>query len=288
MKVLVTGASGFIGINMLKKLSQIDSIELIVISRNIAAVKAAVDFKYKVTFIKDSIFSIDFKDLVKYKIDYILHLAWLGIPNYTNFNHIIDNTNINIEFCKNFTKYLDIKKLIVTGSCLEYGLVSGIISESACTNPTTHYGIAKDFFRSYLFALKEDFDFEVLWLRLFYVYGPFQSPKSLLSQLNAAVENGDKIFNMSHGRQIRDFHRIDYACNEICKLIISDSGIGVFNICSGRPISVKQFVADYCKENEINIEFNFGYYGIPDYEPLEFWGSREKLDEALLKVEKSD
>jgi dTDP-6-deoxy-L-talose 4-dehydrogenase (NAD+) len=60
---------------------------------------------------------------------------------------------------------------------------------------------------------------------------------------------------------------------------------GIINCCSGKPITVEQFVRNYLKKIEKNIKLNLGYYPYPDYEPMEFWGDTAKLN-PILKVYK--
>jgi len=52
---------------------------------------------------------------------------------------------------------------------------------------------------------------------------------------------------------------------------------GVINCCSGVPVTVKQLVQEYLKENNQSIKLNLGYYPYPDYEPMHFWGDNNKL-----------
>ena len=56
---------------------------------------------------------------------------------------------------------------------------------------------------------------------------------------------------------------------------------GVINVCSGKPISVRQQVENWLSENNWQIELNLGFYPYPDYEPMEFWGDRNHLDGLL-------
>jgi dTDP-6-deoxy-L-talose 4-dehydrogenase (NAD+) len=77
------------------------------------------------------------------------------------------------------------------------------------TAPVTPYGLAKDTLRKFLEMLQEVHPFTLQWVRLFYLYGPGQNPKSLLSQLDAAIEQGDPVFRMSGGEQLRDYLPVD-------------------------------------------------------------------------------
>ncbi|MDD3573912.1 MAG: NAD-dependent epimerase/dehydratase family protein [Methanospirillum sp.] len=98
-----------------------------------------------------------------------------------------------------------VRRVLVTGTCFEYGLQNGCLSEEMLTAPVTPYGFAKDVLRKSLVMLQEIHPFTLQWVRLFYLYGPGQNPKSLLSQLDAAIDRGDLVFRMSGGEQLRDY-----------------------------------------------------------------------------------
>jgi dTDP-6-deoxy-L-talose 4-dehydrogenase (NAD+) len=113
------------------------------------------------------------------------------------------------------------------------------------------------------------------------MYGKGQSPNSILSQLEAAIENGDKVFNMSGGEQIRDYLPVEKVAEYIVRISLQDKVSGVINCCSGKPISIRKLVEDYLKEKNKKIELNLGHYPYPDYEPMAFWGDNYKLKQII-------
>ena len=64
-------------------------------------------------------------------------------------------------------------------------------------------------------------------------------------------------------------------------LALQAKDIGVMNICSGEPVSVPKLVEDWIAANGWQNTLNPGHYSYPDYEPMEFWGDRRKLDRFL-------
>jgi dTDP-6-deoxy-L-talose 4-dehydrogenase (NAD+) len=52
-------------------------------------------------------------------------------------------------------------------------------------------------------------------------------------------------------------------------------------VCSGEPISVRKLVEGWIKDNGWSIGLDLGHYPYPDYEPMAFWGDRQKLDRCL-------
>ena len=113
------------------------------------------------------------------------------------------------------------------------------------------------------------------------MYGKGQNPKSLFSQLDKAIEEGQTTFNMSGGEQVRDYLPVEYVAKYIVAIAMQQGVVGVINCCSGKPVKLKDLVIDYLKKNGYDISLNLGYYPYPDYEPMEFWGNNKKLAAIL-------
>jgi dTDP-6-deoxy-L-talose 4-dehydrogenase (NAD+) len=174
-----------------------------------------------------------------------------------------------------------LKNILVAGTCFEYGMRSGPLSEGVETRPTNPYGFAKDSLRRQLEYLKVFVPFNLIWARLFYLYGEGQAENSLFPQLRTAVERRDRAFDMSGGEQLRDYLQISEVAKMIVALVMKQRDVGPINICSGQPISVRKLVEEWIKANGWSISLNLGHYPYPDYEPMAFWGDRRKLDELL-------
>jgi dTDP-6-deoxy-L-talose 4-dehydrogenase (NAD+) len=114
-------------------------------------------------------------------------------------------------------------------------------------------------------------------VRLFYIYGKGQNPNSLFSQLEKALANGDRVFNMSKGEQVRDYLPVEKVAENIVRVARQRATTGIINCCSGNPVTVKAMVEDYLARNQKTISLNLGYYPYPDYEPFRFWGDPSKL-----------
>ena len=115
------------------------------------------------------------------------------------------------------------------------------------------------------------------------MYGDGQSPKSILPQLDKALEKNEDVFNMSGGEQLRDYLPVSEVAENIVKISLQKKVTGIINNCSGKPISIRKFVEDHIKKREKIIKLNLGYYNYPDYVPLAFWGNNKKLKSLLKK-----
>ena len=277
MKILVTGATGFIGTNLISELLKDPNNIIIATSRNITKAKKCNWFT-KVKYIEHDLKN-NVENLYAFfqKPEKVIHLAWEGLENYNNLTHIEDNLFNNYKFIKNLIVN-GLKDILITGTCFEYGMINGCLSEDIQTKPANAYAIAKDTLRKFIIELSKNYDFQYKWVRLFYMYGKGQSKKSLMSLLGQAILNKDNEFNMSAGEQLRDFLHI----NEVVKNInlINKQNIYVdqaINCCSGEPKSVRSLVESYLKQKNYNMQLNLGYFPYPNYEPMAFWGDNAKL-----------
>ncbi|MBA3013160.1 MAG: NAD(P)-dependent oxidoreductase [Proteobacteria bacterium] len=277
MKVAVTGATGFIGKHVLSELAKYP-VEIVAISRQ-ASVDLTPSQRMKVIRFDlenaspDSIKQIGNPDV-------LIHLAWGGLPNYSSMHHFERELPMHYFFLKTMIK-AGLKSLFVAGTCFEYGMQSGPLSESMIPRPNNSYGFAKDTLRRQLEYLKTHMPFSLTWGRLFYLYGHGQSDTSLLPQLRRAVQRGDSIFHMSSGEQLRDYLSVTDAARDIVSLALQSKDIGIVNICSGKPVSVRKQVENWIAENAWKIKLDLGYYPYPDYEPMAFWGDRRKIDSCM-------
>lgn len=270
-RILVTGANGFVGNHVVAELLN-QNYEVIATSRN--PEKAELCKWYpQVSYIPCDL-NVTQKDFFEFfqQPDLLIHLAWEGLPNYKGLFHLERNLLSNYRFLRNMIEQ-GLRHLIVTGTCLEYGMQEGCLTESNETRPITPYGLAKDTLRRFLQALQHEKPFVLQWARLFYMCGPGQNPNSLLPQLDRAIDSGDESFNMSGGEQLRDYLPVTEVAARLVSLAEHPELSQMINICSGTPISVRRLAENHIAKRNANITLNLGHYPYPDYEPMEFWGA---------------
>ena len=281
MKVLVTGATGFIGNHVLNTILKYNKYDVIATSIN--SIEDAKNFLwYKdVDYISlDLNTPVDNYFKVFKEPDTLIHLSWEGLPNFKDLYHFERNVIYNYNFLKNMINN-GLKNLNVIGTCLEYGLQEGRLSEHLQTKPVIAYALGKDTLRKFIEELNKFFKFNFKWIRLFYMYGEGQSPKSILPQLNKALDNNDEVFNMSAGEQLRDYLSIEKVAEYIIKISLQEKVLGIINCCSGEPISIRKLVENHIEKRGKSIKLNLGYYPYPNYEPMTFWGDNSKLNTIL-------
>lgn len=280
-QILVTGATGFIGNYVIKQLLQ-ENFSVIATSANREKAEMT-DWYPLVKYIPFDIKQFD--NNINYHSFFenpgaVIHLAWEGLPNYKAAFHVEENLPRHYFFLKNLIEN-GLTDLTVTGTCLEYGMQEGCLSEDMPAMPANSYAEAKNNLQERLQHLQSNKGFTLKWVRLFYMYGKGQNSKSLFSQLDEAIKNGDNVFNMSGGEQVRDYLTVEKMAEYIVKIAMQSKFTGTINCCSGNPVSVKKLVENYLAEKHKTISLNLGYYPYSDYEPMKFWGDTKKLKQSI-------
>ena len=273
MKVALTGGTGFIGQHVRKLLAKSEHDALLLVRKQVKIAELGANEKFVIADISE-----DHEDWFDYleQPDVLLHLAWGGLPNYLDDYHVEVELPIQSKFLSKVVAS-GLPKLVVTGTCYEYGLTSGALAESQETNPNTPYGIAKDLLRKELFKIQLRQNFELTWARIFYPYGDGQSEISIYSQLRAAMLNGDQQFKMGSGKQVLDFISVEKVASTLVSLSTRCAGVGVVNIGSGEPQSVLDFVQSQIRALGAQIEPLVGALPDRNFESQAFWADSSKL-----------
>nr|WP_249342579.1 NAD(P)-dependent oxidoreductase [Pseudomonas rustica] len=276
---MVTGATGFVGRHLVAALLA-RGCEVRAVARN-AETAQGMPWINDVEFVSADIHAadLDVGALVE-GINALAHLAWPGLPNYRALFHFEHNLMADYRFIKSAVE-AGVKQVLVTGTCFEYGMESGPLSEQSEAQPANPYGLAKHTLHLFLQNLQQEQPFTLQWARLFYLHGEGQNPNSLLAALDRAIDAGDASFNMSAGEQLRDFLPIKTAAGYLAAITQQRDFNGVINCASGQPVSVRSLVEQRLRERGASIDLNLGYFPYPTHEPMAFWAVVERLQQLL-------
>jgi len=223
-------------------------------------------------------FNIEELKIYPKSINKLIILSWCKLDDYQSKDHSKFCNNL-IYFSKSILQYANIDEIVVLGSCLEYGILNGEITEDHKCYPTTLYGKNKIRFYKHLIKLKTKFKFRLNWPRIFYLYGDHRD-RGIWSQFMKS-KNDKSIFNMSQGNQQLDFLHIKTVIKYLISIILSDYDNGIINLCSGKPIKLIDLVKRWSKR--YNVKTNPGFYPYTNYESMAYWGSNKKLKRILKR-----
>lgn len=273
----VTGASGFLGQHVLAELATRE-VSIVATTRTAANLEV---WRERAQIVEMDISQPAPAQLdALARCDVLVHLAWDGLPNYQSRRHVEVELPRQYGFLRAVIER-GAPALLAAGTCLEYGLQSGPLSEESVAQPITPYGFAKDSLRRQLEFLGRDRAFALTWARLFYTYGVGQPATSLYPQLTSAVARGDSSFDMSGGEQLRDYLPVGEVARLLVCLALKRLDAGIVNVCSGNPVSVRRLVETWIKDSGRDTALNLGRFSYPEYEPLAFWGTRSKLERLI-------
>ena len=272
MKVLVTGANGYLGQGIVKALL------------DMGAEVVAADFK---TDNVDSRAKRMPGDLFSYEDPYehyeepdvLLHLAWRdGFVHYSDAH--IEDLPKHFKLLKQFSAS-GVKKIAVMGSMHEIGFYEGCIDENTPCNPVTPYGISKNALRELTKLLCEKEGKTFQWLRGYYIVGTSIYGSSIFSKIVHAVNEGKKEFPFTMGQNKFDFLDYDDFCKQVAATVMQDEVNGIINICSGRPEKLADRVERFIKENGFDIKLKYGAFPDRPYDSKEVWGDGTKIQKIL-------
>lgn len=272
MKILVTGANGYLGLGICKKLLD-DGHE--VVATDISVDKCDVRSKN----VACDIFSVDDPFGFFGCPDVLLHLAWRDGFVHDSENHIIDlpeHHNFLLKFFKS-----DIKRIAVMGTMHEIGFYEGSIDENTSCNPMNLYGIAKNALRSDVERMSKLYNKLFQWLRGFYIVANTIYGASVFSKMSKAAAEGKKNFPFTMGLNQYDFLDYEQFCKRTALTVEQDKILGIINICSGRPEKLSDRVEKFISENKLNIKLQYGVYPDRAYDSKAVWGNSNKIDEIL-------
>ncbi len=272
MKILVTGANGYLGQGIVKAI--LDT------GNDVIAVDFKVDrIDERARKIESNMFEVEDPYTYYGKPDALLHLAWRdGFVHYSDA-HVKDLPQ-HYEFIKKMVTS-GLKHIAVMGSMHEIGFFEGSINESTPCWPITPYGIAKNALRELtaMLAKKENAIFQ--WLRGYYIVGNSQYGSSIFSKITAAVQQGKKEFPFTLGQNQYDFIDYEEFCNQVAATVIQDKVNGVIEICSGHPEKLAHRVERFIEENNYDIKLQYGAFPDRPYDSKAIWGNAKKIEKIM-------
>lgn len=262
--ILVTGASGYVGSKVVQALSKLN-MNIFPVCRPGKENSFNDIINIKKIISSNDIFNEDEDWWAKQceGVDIIIHVAWYMEQGHKQSHKNIDCLMGSLNLVKGAARS-KVKRFVGIGTCFEYDLSLGLLSIDSPLKPSSHYGATKAALYIFLSEWLPERSIEFTWCRLFSLFGDINNDRMLDSYIHKQLQKGQKA-ELTSGKQTRDFLDVKLAGKFIADIAIG-SKLGPVNVCSGVPLTVKEFALQIAKKyNRIDlIEFNVRKENIVD------------------------
>jgi len=273
MKILVTGANGYIGSKVVRELCDC-GVEVIATDFN----NANID--NRATYIEADIFSNNPNWFEYFGCpDVCLHLAWRDGFIHNSPRHMEDLSNHYKFMCNLIDNGLT--QIACMGTMHEVGYHEGAIDENTPCNPLSMYGISKNALRKAIELYAKTKNCKFQWLRAYYIYGDDLYGNSIFCKIRQSVRDGKKLFPFTTGKNKYDFIHVDELAKQISLSVMQDKVLGIINVCSGKPISLAEQIEWYISFNKLPIKLDYGKFPDRPYDSPCIYGDNKKIQEIL-------
>lgn len=274
MKILVTGANGYIGRHVVTSLLDSD-VEVIACDINTDNVDL------RATRIHFDLFNIPDSNIFESlgSPDVCLHMAWR--------NGFVHNAPTQMEDLSSHYRFLTalidggLKHLAVMGTMHEVGYWEGAIDENTPCNPLSMYGVAKNALRQSMEIYCKLNEVILQWLRCFYILGDDRHNSSIFCKILKAAEEGKKTFPFTTGKNKYDFIDVDVLAKMISAVVTQREINGIINCSTGTPISLAQRVESFIHEHNLDIKLEYGAFPDRAYDSPCVYGDSTRINKIL-------
>jgi nucleoside-diphosphate-sugar epimerase len=236
MRVVITGATGFLGQVLCRKLLERGH-DLLGLSRtNKTEGSNPKSIKY-VPYNMGEALPVE---VIDFSPEVLIHLAWSGIPDFSE-QKCIENVESQLRFIKKTEKLSGLKKIVGAGTCLEYGAKQGRCLEGERFLPDNYFSWAKQSLGDYFALTCRRRKIDLVWFRIYFVYGPGQRSKSLIPMLTKAFK-ANTLPEINNPLAVNDYIYVDDVANAFIKATEAENCCGVFNLGSGKTTSITNIV----------------------------------------------
>ena len=246
--VLLTGATGFVGSQILKVL-----LESNVLVRCVVRDGSATKLPTQTNSLESLIFTKDlFNENEEWwkknlqNVETVIHAAWYAEHGkYLQSPKNIDCLQGTLRLAKGAAR-AGVRRMVGIGTCAEYQTSSQKLTTETPLNPLSPYAAAKAAAFLCLSQWLPPQSVEFAWCRLFYLHGEGEDPRRLIPFLRERLASGQPV-ELTSGNQIRDFLDVKTVAHQIVQAALG-SATGALNISSGIPVSVRKIAESIADE----------------------------------------
>jgi len=273
-RVVVTGASGFIGQHCLSMLNEK--------GYDVHAVSTKSLTQKNVQWHQINLLNIDEVRSVmgRVKPSHLLHLAWCTTPGTywtspENLNWLKASIDLVLEF-----KRTNGERVVLAGTCAEYDWQFGYCSEKVTPLiPKSLYGVCKNSLHNVIHSYSALVSLSAAWGRIFFLYGPHENPSRLVASVINHMLDGIPA-KSTHGEQIRDFLYVEDVASAFVNLLDCKVS-GAVNIASGEPVKIKKVIHEIAEIIGRPDLVSLGSVSAPENDPLLLLADTTRLKDEV-------
>jgi nucleoside-diphosphate-sugar epimerase len=276
MRVLLTGAGGFIGSQAARALLA-SGCEVAALLRPTTSPARLQDVLGRLSVVRADLADLPAlrQALLDWRPDACLHLAWYAEPGkYLHSPQNIPALTTSLALLEELAR-AGCRQVVMAGTCAEYDTDRGLLREDGPTRPATVYAASKLALNLVGQQLAAAAGVRFAWARLFYLYGPSEDDKRVVPAVIRALSRGEP-FPATQGEQVRDYLHVEDVAAGLVTLV-TQGAAGVFNVASGVPVTVRQLmetVGDLLGRPDL---LRFGAVPYRDWEPRFICGDNQRL-----------
>lgn len=276
MKIVITGATSFIGVHVIKECVN-NNYEVYAVVRPNSSNLSRLPESTHIHVVEMDMKNYDKLDEFIRWADSFVHLAWEGarVPHRDN----ADMQQKNYEYAisaMNAAKRLGCKMFLGSGSQAEYGKMEGEVTELSPCVPNTEYGKQKLLACKKLREIANESAIRFVWTRIFSIYGKYDYSGTLIMSAMKKMKNNEPV-EMTECTQLWDYLHVEDAAKAIVTLIENDKAFGIYNIASGIKKPLRTFVEEMKVTLKSTSELRFGAVPYGSGGPVDLRPNNTKL-----------